>query len=150
MNNNQPFNQLSTLSTCALVAAFLLMSAAASAQAVDTSASQGDITPGHASAVSRVLHDDTKPHFDLTQDALKTENEEEVFDLPYEVGNATANLFAWQRGGEIASATTRPIAGPIASRSYERYLKSFEHPIPEQFGSSVSKNGGAPQNAGAR
>ena len=48
-----------------------------------------------------------------------------------DVGAATDALFAKQR----ASPAVRPrmIDGVQASRSYERYLKSFEYPIPEVF-----------------
>jgi hypothetical protein len=64
--------------------------------------------------------------------------EEFVYGSP-QVGDATQGLLAWQRGGEIASATARPIAGDVASRSYQRYLKSFEFPIPESMGSIVKQ-----------
>lgn len=74
--------------------------------------------------------------------------EPEEFDPPtLRVGDATQSLFAWQRSGEIASPTPRPIAGSVASRSYERYIKSFDHPIPERLGSTVTKSNSA---AGAR
>ncbi|KPU89171.1 hypothetical protein APR50_34530 [Variovorax paradoxus] len=56
---------------------------------------------------------------------------------PPEVGDATLSLLYWQRSGAIGSTTPRPIPGPVANRSYERYLKSFEHPIPEFFNSTV-------------
>ncbi|QRF56955.1 DUF3613 domain-containing protein [Variovorax paradoxus] len=56
---------------------------------------------------------------------------------PPEVGDATLSLLHWQRSGAIGSTTPRPIPGPVANRSYERYLKSFEHPIPEFFNSTV-------------
>jgi hypothetical protein len=69
--------------------------------------------------------------------------EEEFEVLPLEVGDATLNLLAWQRSGQIASTTPRPIAGSVANRSYERYLKSFEYPIPERLTSTVSKSSGA-------
>lgn len=48
-----------------------------------------------------------------------------------DVGAATTELLALQR----AEPATRPrmIDGAQASRSYARYLKSFEHPIPEVF-----------------
>ena len=59
-----------------------------------------------------------------------------------QVGDATQGLLAWQRGGEIASPTPRPIAGNVANRSYERYLKSFEFPIPERMTSSVKSASG--------
>jgi hypothetical protein len=53
------------------------------------------------------------------------------------VGDATRDLLALQRSGSMASATRRPIDGEVASRSYLRYLKSFEHPIPEKYGTAV-------------
>lgn len=59
---------------------------------------------------------------------------------PLRVGDATQDLLEWQRSGVIASETPRPIPGAIAYRSYERYLKSFEHPIPEYLNSSVKKS----------
>ncbi|SOD24225.1 Protein of unknown function [Variovorax sp. YR752] len=56
---------------------------------------------------------------------------------PLQVGDAASSLLAWQRDGGIASPTPRPIAGDVARRSYERYLKSFEYPIPERLNSTV-------------
>lgn len=67
------------------------------------------------------------------------EAEEKFAPQPIQVGDATEGLMAWQRSGQIASPTPRPIPGVIAYRSYERYLKSFEHPIPEYLNSSVKK-----------
>lgn len=51
------------------------------------------------------------------------------------IGQATESLLAKQRA--VASAKPRGIDGAQASRSYERYLKSFEHPIPEAFETGV-------------
>lgn len=71
--------------------------------------------------------------------------DEELIQEPLRVGDATQGLLAWQSSGDISSATPRPIAGVIANRSYERYLKSFEFPIPERMSSTVrssSSNGG--------
>ncbi|RST51748.1 DUF3613 domain-containing protein [Variovorax sp. DXTD-1] len=87
------------------------------------------------------------------QEAREVEAETEEFESPPSLllGDATQSLLAWQRSGEIASRTPRPIAGSVASRSYERYIKSFEHPIPEHLGSTVSKSkggGGASSSAG--
>lgn len=62
---------------------------------------------------------------------------------PLQVGDATQTLLAWQSSGVIASPTPRPISGAIAYRSYERYLKSFEFPIPEHLNSSVKTQSGA-------
>lgn len=64
------------------------------------------------------------------------------------VGEATSSLLAFQASGTAASRTARPITGDLAGRSYQRYLKSFEYPIPEKFGASVKtqglNNGGTP------
>lgn len=88
------------------------------------------------------------------QEAREVEAEAEEFESPPPLlmGDATQSLLAWQRSGEIASRTPRPIAGSVASRSYERYIKSFEHPIPEHLGSTVSrsKGGGGASSSGGR
>jgi hypothetical protein len=82
----------------------------------------------------------------ISSTALRQEQEappDEVTELGYEplqVGDATQDLFAWQRRGEIASSTPRPIAGVVAARSYERYLKSFEFSIPERMSSTVKSS----------
>ncbi len=68
--------------------------------------------------------------------------DEDIALPPLRVGDATDTLLALQRSGELASPTPRPIAGPVAHRSYERYLKSFEYPIPEYLNSSVKKPAG--------
>lgn len=47
------------------------------------------------------------------------------------IGQETAKLLAMQR--TAAAQRDRPIDGEQATRSYARYLKSFEHPIPEAF-----------------
>lgn len=80
--------------------------------------------------------------------AEMAEAEEPVYE-PLQVGDATQGLLAWQRSGEIASPTPRFIAGNVANRSYERYLKSFEFPIPERMSSSVKSSSGSGTGAAA-
>ena len=69
------------------------------------------------------------------------EDAEPVYER-LQVGDATQGLLAWQRSGDIASPARRPIAGDVANRSYERYLKSFEFPIPERMSSIVKSGSG--------
>jgi hypothetical protein len=83
------------------------------------------------------------------QDQEEMADGEDFVYEPLQVGDATQGLLAWQRSGEIASTTPRPIAGSVANRSYERYLKSFEFPIPERMSSSVKSPSGSGSGGGA-
>lgn len=49
------------------------------------------------------------------------------------VGNETRALLELQRDGQSASAAQRPMTGEVADKTYQRYVDSFAHPIPEQF-----------------
>ena len=57
-------------------------------------------------------------------------------------GDVTHQLLSMQAQGTHAGKHL-PIPGPEASASYQRYLKSFEHPIPEFYDAAVSKSAGA-------
>lgn len=52
-----------------------------------------------------------------------------------DIGNAAQTLWDLQRAAP--GVRPRPIDGDQASRSYQRYLKSFEYPIPERFSSGL-------------
>ncbi len=54
-----------------------------------------------------------------------------------QVGDATRQLLQRQRLGQEASAAPRVIDGTVANLSHQRYLKSFEQPLPAWFGSRV-------------
>jgi len=58
------------------------------------------------------------------------------------IGDATRSMLALQRSGQLA-APAQPMLGAEASAAYARYLKSFDHPIPEHLDSSVGTVGGA-------
>jgi Protein of unknown function (DUF3613) len=58
------------------------------------------------------------------------------------IGDATLSMLALQRSGQLA-APPQPMLGAEASAAYARYLKSFDHPIPEHLDSSVGTLGGA-------
>lgn len=52
------------------------------------------------------------------------------------IGSATRALLRLQASGQQAGRRL-PVLGDQASASYARYLKSFEHPIPEFFENKV-------------
>lgn len=60
-----------------------------------------------------------------------------------------SELNAWtaqQRDGTAASPHRQTLSGKAMERAHERYLKSFEHPIPERFPrDSASTNAGSAQ-----
>ena len=58
-----------------------------------------------------------------------------------EIGRATDDLLALQRSG--AGQRPRPIDGEQASRSYQRYLKSFETTIPEHYSTGIDAGSGS-------
>lgn len=90
-------------------------------------------------AVNSVKQEPLPPPATETAETTPAEAYDEAFDAPpLQVGDATMNLLAWQSSGAIASQTRRSIPGEIAKRNYERYLKSFEYPIPQYMGSSLS------------
>jgi hypothetical protein len=55
-----------------------------------------------------------------------------------QIGDTTRSLLQWQADGRYA-AKPLPILGNEASASYQRYLKSFEHPIPEFYDTNLEK-----------
>jgi hypothetical protein len=118
-----PLRMLQT-SALALLAALVLMAGQARAE--------------EAEAAAPLVEQDSHP-----MEYVEEHTDEDIALPPLRVGDATDTLLALQRSGEFASATPRPIAGPVAHRSYERYLKSFEHPIPEYLNSSVKKTTGS-------
>lgn len=153
MNHKEPNGRIFRLSVCALVSSLFLVTTAASAQS--SSAKSADANAKTSATVTvadtkieagsgtppAVPGSESKAPQDSQVAEQLTASEDEEFDVPpLQVGDATLNLLAWQRSGEIASPTARPIAGSVANRSYERYLKSFEHAIPERLGSTVSNS----------
>ncbi len=128
-------NKIKGLPSSAIAAALLVAATSTMAQ---MKAGEVDAKPAAISAPADV------PKADATAPGSQEESAEaEEFELvPLQVGDATQSLLAWQRSGEIASPSPRTITGSVASRSYDRYMKSFEFPIPERLGSTVNKSTG--------
>ncbi|MDQ0038216.1 hypothetical protein J2W30_006003 [Variovorax boronicumulans] len=143
MKNNESVSRIAHMSTSALATALFLFSATAFAQTTPASGSQGTGVTSNAPSTTGPSKPGAESAMPPAQDAQMASQEEEEFDVaPLQVGDATSNLLAWQRSGEVSSTRPRPIEGNVANRSYERYLKSFEYPIPERFSSSVKSTGG--------
>ncbi|CAN7585918.1 DUF3613 domain-containing protein [Variovorax paradoxus] len=124
-------------SACGWVLAILLLPSVVMAQ---TAAPSGAIIASTTESTQTTPQASSNPP---PNGAANTEEAEERVYAPLQVGDATQSLLAWQRSGDIASKTSRPIAGPIAQRSYERYLKSFEFPVPERLSSTVKTTTGS-------
>jgi Protein of unknown function (DUF3613) len=58
-----------------------------------------------------------------------------------QIGDATRSLFRLQASGQQAGPRL-PILGDQATLSYARYLKSFQHEIPDFFETDVGKSKG--------
>ena len=121
------------LSLCAWAIALLASSSMVMAQSA---------TPVESTAASATEGTHTTARASTNQPQSDATDAEEPDHVPLQVGDATQGLRAWQRSGDVASKTTRPIAGNVAQRSYERYLKSFEYPIPERMSSTVKTSTG--------
>ncbi|MDD3762300.1 MAG: DUF3613 domain-containing protein [Nevskiales bacterium] len=61
------------------------------------------------------------------------------------IGDQTRQWLELQQSGNASLGAIRPMPGDVADKVYERYLKSFEEPIPQQFDreSFVSDTGGS-------
>lgn len=52
---------------------------------------------------------------------------------PVADGEVTRQWLDRQRRGSQASAKAQPLSGPVLDQVYDRYRKSFAHPVPERF-----------------
>ncbi len=50
-----------------------------------------------------------------------------------ESGEQTRSWLELQRSGEQASETQQTVSGDVAAAIYQRFVDSFEHPIPEYY-----------------
>ncbi len=54
------------------------------------------------------------------------------------IGTTTQEWIDLQKSGAEAPEDDRPLQGDVAKRTYQRYLKSFETDVPEQFETTSS------------
>jgi hypothetical protein len=57
-----------------------------------------------------------------------------VSDAEPVIGTYTKAWLELQKSGQMAEGEARPMDGEAADASYQRYLDSFKHPIPQTLG----------------
>jgi len=98
--------------------------------------------PPSAPAQQRPTVDLTAPAVATTASAVSTQAAPPATLVPTGNGATVRHLFQLQASGAQAGARL-PILGDQATASYARYLKSFEHEIPEFFETDVTPASGA-------
>ncbi|MEX1667671.1 DUF3613 domain-containing protein [Zhongshania guokunii] len=72
--------------------------------------------------------------------SMQTLAEPEVVYTPNtKFQTVTSRLLAQQSSGQNASSQEQHLSGKVSTEVYNRYVKSFSHPIPERFGSDSFK-----------
>lgn len=61
---------------------------------------------------------------------------------PAQPGDETRAWLQLQASGAAAVPEAAPMSGEVADKVYQRYLKSFDHPIPEHFRREGFASGG--------
>jgi hypothetical protein len=62
-------------------------------------------------------------------DTQKSQDGETV----YEIGSQTRQWLDMQRDGSQASRQAQTLPGPVMDQVYQRYIKSFGHPVPDLY-----------------
>ena len=57
---------------------------------------------------------------------------------PKPIGQDTQKWIDLQKSSEQASPDERPLSGDVAKRTYQRYLRSFEADVPQEFETGVN------------
>lgn len=60
----------------------------------------------------------------------------------YKLGDEVRAWTQLQQSGAASNPQPQPMPGEIADKVYDRYLKTFDHPIPESFGRDSFVGGG--------
>ena len=120
-----------------LLAATLVLPGLVSVALAQSSAVSGGVS--NASAPKSVAAADAKAAVTQTQvpaAAILTPR------ASNQVGDATSNLLALQAQGQYASRNAYPVTSDVAQRTYQRYLESFTHKIPENTDTQVGNKAG--------
>lgn len=130
--------------TASIAAAVLLGSFASCASAADQHAPLIERMSDTSTGTSTNAGNEVAATATATATAASTVTASTFADLPRsQVGDTTRALLQLQ-GDNSRPGTVLPMLGEAASRSYQRYLNSFDHPIPEYFEAALPnpKQGG--------
>lgn len=58
---------------------------------------------------------------------------EEYYTPAYEIGSEARQWLDMQREGTHASPQAQTLPGPVMDQVYQRYIRSFGHPIPDLY-----------------
>lgn len=65
-------------------------------------------------------------------------------------GNQTREWIDLQTSGRESSQAAPPLSGDVATHIYQRYVKSFDHPIPDHFSRENFVQGGGGGGSGSQ
>ncbi len=120
-----------------LLAATLVLPGLVSVALAQSSAVSGGVS--NASAPKSVAAADAKAAVTQTQSPAAATLTPRASN---QVGDATSNLLALQAQGQYASRNAYPVTSDVAQRTYQRYLESFTHKIPENTDTQVGNKAG--------
>jgi hypothetical protein len=135
--NDTTSTRVHRLAFIALMAGTAMTNVGAQAVQLSPQAPVAEVRVPEAEPISKVSMQSVA----VAAPAIATETAEPEWRPALRVGEATQGLLAMQSSGISASSVQRPITGDLAARSYPRYLKSFEFPIPQTFNATI-KNAG--------
>ena len=129
--------RISTHMAARLLAATLVLPGLVSVALAQSSAVSGGVN--NASAPKSVAAADAKAAVTQTQVPTAATLTPRASN---QVGDATSNLLALQAQGQYASRNAYPVTSDVAQRTYQRYLESFTHKIPENADTQVGNKAG--------
>ena len=129
--------RISTHMAARLLAATLVLPGLVSVALAQSSAVSGGVS--NASAPKSVVAADAKAAVTQTQVPTAATLTPRASN---QVGDATSNLLALQAQGQYASRNAYPVTSDVAQRTYQRYLESFTHKIPENTDTQVGNKAG--------
>ena len=129
--------RISTHMAARLLAATLALPGLVSVALAQSSAASGGVS--NASAAKSVAAADAKAAVTQTQAPAAATLTPRASN---QVGDATSNLLALQAQGQYASRNAYPVTSDVAQRTYQRYLESFTHKIPENTDTQVGNKAG--------